>query len=257
MMNEQKHENTWVYGIVPAGAKLEEVKRRSDRLPPDIRVVEFGDLGALVGDAPPEHDPKALRDRALAHARVLEAAILDAPVVPFRFGTVLDDDGAVETELLEARHDEFAQLLESVKDYVQLTLKAYYRDDVVLREITESNPMIAQLRDRIRGRDEMETRDLRVRLGELVAMALEQLRDHDAGEIVERLSPFAAASTVGPLESEWMVLNAPFLVERRLMREFEEAAEVVAEEQAERMRFTLLGPMPAYDFVGGEQPAWA
>lgn len=256
-MSDQYQQNTWVYGIVPAGATLDEFKRRSDRLPANVRVVELGDLGAIAGDAPREGDPKAIRDQALAHARVLEAAILDAPVVPFRFGTVVDDDCAVATELLEARHDVLGQLLESVKDYVQMTLKADYRQDVVLREITESNPMIARLREQIRGRAEIETLDLRVRLGELVNGALEQLREYDAGELVERLTPFSVGSTAGPLESEFMALNAPFLVERRRTPDFEQAAELLAEEQAGRMRLRLLGPMPAYDFVGGGQPAWA
>jgi hypothetical protein len=254
-MNDQQRENTWVYGVCPAGAKLEELERRSDRLPADVRVVEFGDLGAIVGDAP-GYTAKATRDQALAHARVLEVAVLDAPVVPFRFGTVLTD-GSVGTELLGAWHDELAQLLESVKDHVQFTLKATYHEDVVIREIVKSHPKIAQLREQTRGRDEITTRDRRVRLGELVSIALEQLRQRDAGAIVERLKPFSVASQVAPLENEFMALNAPFLVQRRRMREFEEAAAIAADEQAERMRLTLHGPMPAFDFINGGQLPWA
>jgi hypothetical protein len=253
-MNDQKHEKTWIYGVVPAGAELKELERRSDRLPPNLRVVEFDDLAAIVGDAP-DDDAKAIRDQALAHARVLEAAVVDAPVVPFRFGTVVDD-GSVGDEL-RPFHDGLEQLLESVKDDVQLTLKVNYREDVVLREIVASHPEIAQLREQTREGDDVTTREKRVHLGELVSMALEQVRQRDAGAILERLNPLAVASVVGPLESEFMVLNASFLVERRRMREFEEAAEAMANEQAERMHFTLLGPMPAFDFVSGGQPAWA
>jgi hypothetical protein len=254
-MKGQKHENMWIYGVVPADANLKELERRRDRLPGDIRVVKSGDLGAIVGDAP-GNDAKATRDQALAHARVLEVAVLDAPVVPFRFGTVVAD-GSVDTELLAARHDELAQLLESVRDQVQLTLKANYREDVVMREIIEGHPKIAQLREQTRARDEITTRDRRVRLGELVSLALEQLRQRDADAIVERLNPFSVASRVEPLENEFMVLNAPFLVERRRMQDFEEAAEILADEQAERMRLTLHGPMPAFDFISGEQLPWA
>jgi hypothetical protein len=252
-MNDQKHESTWVYGVIPAGAHLEELKRRSDRLPADVRVVEFDDLAAIVGAAPGD-DPKAIRDQALSHARVLEAAVVDAPVVPFRFGTVVDDD-SVGDEILGAFHDELAQLLESVKDHVQLTVKANYREDVVLQEIVTSYPEIAQLREQTRRGDEITTRDQRVGLGELVSMALEQVRRRDDDAILARLNPPSVASVVGPLESEFMALNASFLVERRRMRQFEEAAGVVAAQQAERMHVRLLGPMPAFDFVGGGQPA--
>jgi hypothetical protein len=254
-MNGRKHESTWVYGVIPAGAELKELERRSDRLPP-VRVVELGDLAAMVGAAPPRDDAKAIRDQALAHARVLEAAVVDAPVVPFHFGTVVDD-GAVGDELLGAFHDELAQLLESVKDHVQMTLKASYREDVVLQEIVVGYPEIAQLREQTRNSDEIAMRDQRVRLGELVSMALEQARRRDGGAILEHLNPLSVASVAGPLESEFMALNAAFLVERRRLRQFEEAAGSVAAEQGERMHFTLLGPMPAFDFVGGRQPAWA
>jgi hypothetical protein len=71
------------------------------------------------------------------------------------------------------------------------------------------------------------------------------------------LKSFSVAFRAEPPESEFMVLNAPFLVERRRMREFEEAAASVADEQAERMRLTLRGPMPAFDFVSGEHLQWA
>jgi hypothetical protein len=252
-MNEEKQE-TWVYGVIPAGVKLRELERHRDQLPSDVRVVEAGDLAAIVGDAPGE-DAKALRDKALAHARVLEVAVLDAPVVPFRFGTVVPD--GVDRELLGPWHDEFKQRLESVKDDVQLTLKATYHEDVVMREIIDSNPEIAQLREQIHGRDEITTRDMRVRLGELVAVTLEQFRQRDSGAILERLNALAVASRIEPLEAEFMVLNAAFLVERRRMREFEEAAEAVAEEQLERMHMKLVGPLPAFDFVNGEHPQWA
>lgn len=254
-MNEQKSQKTWVYGIIPADAKLAELKRRRERLPADLRVVKLGELGAIVGEAPAE-TAKATRDQALAHARVLEAAVLDAPVVPFRFGTVVTD-GSVSSELLEPRHDELARLLESVKDYVQLTLKATYDESAVLGELIDGHPKIAQLREQTRGHDEILTRDARVRLGELVSMALEQLRQYDAGAIIGRLNAVSVASRMEPLESEFMVINAPFLVERRRMREFEDAAGAVADEQQERMRLTLLGPMPAYDFVPAGVPSWA
>lgn len=257
-MNDEKQQNTWMYGIVPGGASLEELERRRGRIKADVWVVELGDLAAIVSDAPPENDAKALRDQALAHARVLEAAIIDAPVVPFRFGNVVPGgDEAVGKELLEARHDEFVQRLEKLKNYVQMTLKINYDEDAVLRQIVDSQPEIAQLRERSRQGDEVTTRDARVRLGEMISNALEQLRQMDASDILDHLKSVSVAAIADDLENEFMVLNAPFLVDRGRLSEFEDAVEEVAEERRSRMRFTLLGPMPAYNFLDVEQPAWA
>ena len=257
-MNNENKQNSWVYGIVPAGASLEQLEEREDRIGTEVWVVELGDLAAIVGQAPPEDDAQALRDQAIAHARVLEAAILDAPVVPFRFGNVVPGgDEDVGRELLESRHDEFARQLEKLKNYVQMTVKITYDENAVLRQIVDGQPEIAQLREQARQGDEVTTRDARVRLGEMISNALQQLREKDASEILEQLKPVSVAAMGEDLESEYMVLNAPFLIERSRLPEFEDALEGAAEERQARMRVTLLGPMPAYNFLDVEEPAWA
>jgi hypothetical protein len=249
-------QRTWVYGVVPAGASLEELERRRETLP-EVWVVEAGDLGAVVGDVP-EDDQRAIRNQALGHARVLEATAQDAPVVPFRFGTIAEgNDELVGTELLQARHDELAELLKKVEGRVQMTLKAYYHDDVVLREIVEREPEIEHLRQATTGEPEEMTREDRVRLGELVNTALEQRRQRDSADILERLKSGSLAVVAEPLESEFTVLNAAFLVDRDAQQEFEDVLETVAQERQERMRFRLLGPMPAYSFIGAAETAWA
>jgi Gas vesicle synthesis protein GvpL/GvpF len=253
-MNDTQ-KNTWIYGVIPAGAALDEIERR-DNLP-ELWVVEAGDLGAIVGDAP-EGDAKATRDQALAHARVLEAAIVDAPVVPMRFGIMVPGgDEKVGSDLLEARHDELARLLKKFERRVQMTLKVTYDEDAVLREIVESEPDAAQLREQARKGSETETRDARVRLGELISTALEQRRERDKNEIFEQLKPVSIAAVDEAIETEFMVLNAPFLIERDRTDEFEEAVDQVATERHDRMNFTLLGPMPAFNFLEVEEPAWA
>ncbi len=251
-MNAQQ--KVWVYGVVPAGATLQEVETR-DRLP-DVWVVEAGDLGAILGPAP-ENDEKGTRDQALAHARVLEAAAADAPVVPLRFGTVADSEEEVGTELLEARREALTQLLERIDDRVQMIVKAYYREQPILREILESEPEVAKLRDATKDGPEEAVHNARVRLGELVSAAIEQRRTHDSAEIAQRLEPVADAGVANDLEQELMVLNAPYLVQRKRLQEFEDAVEDLARQAGERMRFRLLGPMPAYDFLDQEEPAWA
>src|ERR671930_2205518 len=143
-MNAER-DNVWVYGVVPSDAQLQELDRGRDGLP-EVWIVESGDLAAIVGEAP-ENDEKATRNQALAHAHVLEAAILDAPVVPFRFGIMVPDDQDVGTDLLDPQHDQLAQLLSRVKGRLQMTLKVYYDEETVLREIVESEPEVGELRE--------------------------------------------------------------------------------------------------------------
>ena len=64
-----------------------------------------------------------------------------------------------------------------------------------------------------------------------------------------RLKPVSVAAIAAEPKSEFVVLNAVCLVERKRTREFEATAEAIADEQAELMQFTLLGPMPPYNFL--------
>jgi hypothetical protein len=250
-MNDQQHR--WVYGVVPADASLEELARR-ERLP-EVWVVEMGELAAIVGN-PPEDDAKATRDQALAHARVLEAAIIDAPVVPLRFGTIVPGgDSEVASQLLEARHDELAQLLNRLEDRIQLTLKVDYDQDTVLGEIIDAEPEIAKLREQSRQSSDVTGHEAKVRLGELISTALQQRQQRDKSRIFEQLKPVSIAAVDEAPETEFMVLNSPFLVERGRIQEFEQAVERAAEERRELMQFRLLGPMPAYNFLDLEEPA--
>ena len=251
---QEERPRVWVFGIVPADAQLEQLEARDDL--PEVWLVEKGDVAAIVGDAP-EEDPKATRNQALAHARVLESAVRDAPVVPMRFGIMCPSDEDVANGILTERHDELAELLEKFADRVQMLLKVDYDEQALLREILEDQPEAAELREEIGVGSEEATRDSRVRLGELIANTLEQRRERDGAALLEQLDDVVVEARSEPPEKEWMVLNAPLLIERDAIGDLEKATEEIASEQGELMRFRLLGPMPAYHFLqaDAEQPA--
>lgn len=246
---------TWVYGVVPGDAPLAELARRQDGLP-RVRVVEAGDLAAVVGQVP-ENDAQGTRDQALAHAHVLEAVAADTPVVPFRFGTIAGTDEDVGTQLLEGQRDQLRALLDKVDGNIQMTLKVNYREDVVLREIVDDYPEIQRLREATAGQSEEAVHDELVKLGELVNNAIDEHRSRDAAELLEGLRPVSLAIVEEPLEKELMLLNAACLVARDSRPEFEDTLERLAGERSERMTFRLLGPLPTYSFLDTEETAWA
>jgi hypothetical protein len=246
-----EHRATYVYGVVHAGASLEPIQAVKDGLP-QVRLVEAGDLAALVSDSP----ERATRELVLGHGRVLEAALESSAVVPLRFGMVLTDEEAVRSEILEAHRDELARLLERLEGRLQMTLKVYYHEDVVVAEILAADPKLAALREAIQGRSEDEARKERIKLGESINKAIEARRKQDGQQILDRVRSMADAVALEPPEDELMVAHAVFLLQRDRMKEFDAAVEELAEERTELMRFRLLGPMPAYNFVDVKEPAW-
>lgn len=233
---------SYVYGIVRPGASVEV---SGEDGVPQVRIVEADDVAALVSDSP----EKASREAVLSHNRVLEAALESSPVVPLRFGLVVADDDAVRSEILEAHHDELTDLLERFEGRVQLTLKVYYHEDAIVAHILAGEPELARLRDEIRGQPEDASYKQRVRLGELLNKAMEQQRERDGTEILEALRPLAEAVALEGPDDELMVAHTVFLLKRDQTDEFDATLEQIAGERSELMRFRLLGPMPAYNFI--------
>jgi hypothetical protein len=242
----------YVYGIVRAGTSLRALDR-AEQDGPEVRLVESDDLAALVSDSPEE----ATRELVLAHGRVLAAALESSPVVPLRFGMVVTTEDAVRDEILEGHRDELAELLERFEGLVQLTLKVYYHEDAVVAEILAADPQAASLREALQDQPEDLTYKQRVALGERLNATIEKRRVADGEQILEPLKPLAEAISLEPPDDELMVAHVVMLLDQDRVPEFESTVESLAQERVELMRFRLLGPMPAYNFIDFQEPAWA
>lgn len=247
-------EGRYVYGVVrPAGGLSISSPGVGDGGAP-VSVVSHGDLGAVVsafgGDV-----VKANRRNLTAHSDVLQEALEEATVVPMRFGVVMPSEEAVVEELLRARGDDLGRLLDGVEGRVELSVKAFYRDDVALREVLRDDPAIARLSQATRGQPEAATYYDRVRLGQLVADAVRAKRVADAAPIVERLRSLADGVVADEELPERMVLKAAFLVERERVPEFDRAVDEIGREVSERLQLKYLGPLAPHTFATFALPA--
>jgi hypothetical protein len=236
----------YVFGIVPAGAPVPDADSRGPAV--DLRLVEVGEVAALVGSAPADRGLGRAAD-LLAHDRVLADLLASGtPVLPMRFGAVVADELAVQQELLEANHDHFVEVLHALRGRVQYSVHARYEQDAVLRQVLDEHPEIARLRDADTRSESPAAYRRRLRLGELVVRALERMRPTDAAAVLEELGvdrDYRARQPSAPDE----VLDAAFLIDRERAAEFEDQVEQVGRRHAGRLRIRLLGPSPAYDFV--------
>ena len=237
---------TYVYGLVKADAELPP---DLDGLGPSGRVstIAHEQIAAIVSDVPTDR-PLGTRDDLLAHERVLDAVAERSAVLPMRFPAVVEAEGVV-SELLAPHQEQFVDALARLNGLVQFTVKGRYEQEPVLREIAESDREIMALRDRVRDLPEDAAYYDRIRLGELVVTALQQLRDEEGRRVLERLQPFAADISPRRLAEPEEVVNAAFLVARDHVEQFDHAVEEVARDLAGRVHFRLVGPLAPYDFV--------
>jgi hypothetical protein len=212
--------------------------------------MEHGEVAAIVSDIPLDR-PLGTRKDLLAHEAVVNAVAENAAVLPMRFPAVTAEDAVVE-ELLAPNQDHFLAVLDDLEGRVQYTLKGRYVEDAVLGEVLQANAEIRALQDKISELPEDASYYDRVRLGELVVNVLEEQREGDAAQILERLEPFAVAVVATAPGQPEDVVNAAFLVERERLGDFDEAVENLGSDLDGRIRLRLLGPLAPYDFIPAE-----
>ena len=218
------------------------------------RAVADGELAAIVTDASGQTRAAELMRR---HWQVLEAVAGTATVVPVQFGTAMADEATVAAEFLAPRREVLLEQLASLQSKVQLTVKGSYDEASLLQSVVEGSPTIARQRERVRSLPEAAGHFERIRLGELVAAEVEQVRRRDGDRLHEALDGLALATSREAASGLQAAVNSAFLVERGRMAEFGRAVEAVAEELGGRVELRLLGPLPPYSFVAEEAPAWA
>lgn len=245
----------YVYGVLPAGASP-PAGAGLGALQAPLRTVEDGELAALVSDVP-AGALEARREDLERHGEVLREAMTPGPVLPMRFGMVMPDEATVRANLLERHRDRLLGLLEHVRGRVELTLRATYEEEPLLREALRRRPEAARLAQRVRGGDEAATYHERIRLGEIIVEEIEVMRERDTAAALERLSPLAVDVHVGAPPHERTAYAVSFLVEAGAVEGFDAAAKQLDADEGDRMRFSYIGPLPPHSFVRlEEEPAW-
>jgi hypothetical protein len=135
---------------------------------------------------------------------------------------------------------------------VQLTVKASYDEERLMREVVEGAPAIAAMRTELRKLPQEAGYYGRIRLGEAVAAEVERRRTEDTGLALDRLDPLAVASQAEAVSKSDGAFNLAFLVERDRIEGFSKAVAELARELGERVSIRYVGPLPPYSFADME-----
>jgi Gas vesicle synthesis protein GvpL/GvpF len=254
---QDDQQSVYVYGVL-SGADRPRVSI-SGVEGADVRTVEHAGLAALVSTlgADALAAARALRE----HWRVLDEAAGQATVIPVKFGTVMESDSAVRSELLEAQAEWLTDVLARLAGRVQLNVKADYDEQRLLREIVSAAPQIAALRERVRKLPDAAGYYDRIRMGELVAAEVARRRQQDEALALGRLEPVAVSARAERVTSQGGAFNLAFLVESGDVDRFSRAVGALREELGERIAIRYVGPLPPYSFADPESStraeAWA
>jgi hypothetical protein len=203
------------------------------------------DITALVsevGQMPADsRDVRSLRKDLRAHAALIERAAEHMTILPARYGLVFPSVEALRRELLEPQYAAIQALLAKLKGAIELTLRATYIEEPLLRQIASNDPSLASPGSR-------DSYQSRIETGKRIAAAIEVHREEDARFLVKRLTPVRDIRINKP-SGELMVLNASLLVERAKLPTFDRQLATLQAEIGDFIKLDCVGPLPPYSFV--------
>jgi hypothetical protein len=247
---ESQQTGWYVYGILPGDVELNSELRGIGDPPAKVRLVHSGDLAALVSEvklSAPLGSPEDLQ----SHMEILDASAAGAPILPLRFGAVVASEDAVVEELLDPYRDEFVAALDELDGSAEYVVKGRYVEQAILREILSEDAQAAELADQIRGADPDATRDLRIRLGELIGDAVAAKRAEDTRMFIDAVKDLCKATFTREPSHELDAVYVAVLIPEDRVADLEQAVGDLADDQWKgRMELRILGPMAPYDFVG-------
>src|SRR5919199_5210269 len=213
-----------------------------------VRLLTYDDLAAVVSDATRD-DYNVTRENLLAHQRVIMQAMTRSDVLPVSFGTVADRDQQIQEQLLRGAADDLHRALGAVRGCIELELKVLWNEERLFAAIMAENDEIRALRDSLADQPPEATQYERIQLGERVAAAIQRKSEAEAASLLEALEPLAVATRVNENQTDMMLLNAAFLVDRSQEQAFDAQVQALGAAQAGRLVFQYVGPLPPYNFV--------
>jgi hypothetical protein len=191
----------------------------------------------------------ANRENFVGHEKAIEEVMKEFDsVLPVRFGTIASSADEIRN-LLDRRYREFKSALRDMEHKVELGVKGIWNDmDVVFSEIVEGNETIKNLRKQLKGKGSQNVQ-VKINIGQLVKKELDQKKEKQAEEIVDRLRRMSYEYKLNKTIGDEMFMNVAFLVDKGREKEFDNTMDDLCDEYEDRMKFMYAGPLPVFNFV--------
>ncbi|MBC7577756.1 GvpL/GvpF family gas vesicle protein [Tardiphaga sp.] len=212
-----------------------------------VWVEPIGGLAALVSNYTGD-EIMPVRRNALAHTRVLEAALPDGPMLPMRFGVMVDDVAGLK-RVIAPREKDLEMLLDDLSGRVEVGIKARWNEDIIWTEIVAAHPELGRVGNRLKRLSKGEGYYDRIDLGRKVEAAISEKRIAEAEKLQRFLDPFVVRQKQLNQTDDMTYFHTAVLVEGNLEPALFEAITRYESVQPHRLILKVISPVPAYNFV--------
>jgi predicted transcriptional regulator len=222
----------YVYAVTETTGTRPPVKGLEER---PLSFLNCGKLQAVFS----EHKlkPEASEKSLVRHERVVEGLMRSGPVVPMRFGQVVEEDVELRKRLVR-RSEQITSMLGRVRGKVEIAVRALAMQSLGSKKPTTRPPLGAS------GHAYMTSRLHEERM----ARALEDSMQEIANEIHGRLGTFAAASQLRE-HADSLIMAGAYLVPKDRVHDFGELVQALGRDYLDTLELVCTGPWPPYSFV--------
>jgi hypothetical protein len=198
-----------------------------------------GDFAVIVSEY--ERSGAALDEKSvLEHARVVSLCFRQGTVLPFRFGTVFDNDDALR-QAVRANRKAFEQSVQRLRGKAEMHIKLVVRDGSLRDAMTDTllpdtvgREYLAQLRVKASRDRERQTK----------ARAL-------SVQVHKLFNPLEEEISCKKVDAEGMLIDIAHLIDSKSVEKYQNRYNT-ATKQLKNCEVTVSGPWPPYHFLPGK-----
>jgi len=243
-------EGFYIYGIISTGQEQEFGPMGIGERGNLVHTVHYQDLAAIVSSSPIIKYP-VTRANSMAHIKVLEMAMQNYTVLPVRFCTIAENRESILEKVLQARYQEFIDLLAEMQGKMELGVRARWTDlNAIFAEVVEENRDIKAIKEALLSeRNEQKKYAGKIKIGQLVQKALEEKKKREARELLEALKPLSLDHKENQIYGDMNLISVAFLITQEQESAFDLKMQELEKAYGERKQLKYIGPVVPYNFV--------
>ena len=243
-------EGYYIYGIISTGQEQEFGPMGMGEKGDLVHTIRYQDLAAIVSSSPIIKYP-VTRANSMAHIKVLEMAMQNYTVLPVRFCTIAETEEIIIAKVLQARYQEFVDLLAEMEGKIELGVRARWTDlNAIFSEVVEEHKDIKAIKEALFSeRNEQKKYAGKIKIGQMVQKALEEKKKREARELLEALKPLSLDHKENQIYGDMNLISVAFLITREQEGAFDLKMQELEKAYGERKQLKYIGPVVPYNFV--------
>lgn len=233
----------YIYSIIDSDKKIDD--SINGLKGSNVYNIPFRDIGAAVSDLD-EQIQDVTRDNVFKHEEIVEKMMKNFTVLPLRFLTVFNTKKDV-ISMMEYYYDDFRQNLDRLKNKVEFGIKVIWPGNTIKKRIRDAFNKTAP--SILTSADSAAQSFLKEKFeNHKIEKEFEEEATKCIAIVDEYFNQIIARKKLQKLQSENLLLNAAYLVEKEKQEEFKQAFEQLRRTSGE-LKFLFSGPWAPYNFI--------